>query len=429
MQVAVESLGGLQRRMTVQVPAEQIQIEIDKRLRRVGKTAKIKGFRPGKVPFNVVRQRYGNDIRREVLEETLRSSYAEAVSQEKLEPAGGPKIETSGLEQDDGLQYTATFEVYPEIILKKVEGLKVERKVAEIGDSDIDQVLENLRMQRAHYHAAERAAAEDDKVTVDFSATIDGEPFEGGEGEGAEVIVGSGQMPEFEQAVSGAVAGGQVKAAIEFPATHHVEALAGKTAQFDITVKEVGERHLPEVDEDFCKSFGVEGGVESLRDGIRDNITRERDEKVRGLLRAQLLEELVKHNPVELPQALIDQEVDYLRGDAARRMGIDDPDQMPPADQFVEAGRRRVALGLLVAKVVETAELQADQASIDARLQAMARQLGDPEQIMRAYRNDPRLMGQIEMAVLEEKAIDWLLERAKTKDRKTTFQELMQIEG
>jgi len=430
MQVSVESLGGLQRRMTVQVPAERIESEIDKRLRRVGKTAKLKGFRPGKVPFKVVRQRYGGEIRREVLTELMQSSYAQAVSQEKLEPAGGPKIQTSSADQGADLEYVATFEIYPEIKLKKIEGLKVERKVAEVADEDIDRVMENLREQRAHWHSVDRAARESDKVTVDYRATVDGATFEGSEGSGMEILLGSGRMPDFETALLGSTAGQQIEQDISFPAEHQTAAIAGRTARFEITVKEVGEQHLPEIDTEFCKSFGIEdGSVSTLRDGIRENMTRELDEKIRAELREQTLDELVKRNPVELPQALIDQEVDYLRGDAAKRLGINDPEKMPAAEQFVESGKRRVALGLLVAKVVDTAELQADRENVDARLQMLASQFGEPEQIIRAYRNDPRLMGQIEMAVLEEKAVDWLLEKAKIKDRKTTFREVMQIDN
>ncbi len=426
MQVSVESLGGLQRKMTVQVPAEQIDSEVDKRLKRVTRTVKMKGFRPGKVPYKVVQQRYGGEIRREVLGDLMQSSYAEAVSQEKLQPAGGPRIQTDGAEAGNDLEFTATFEIYPEVELKKTEGLKIERPVAGIGDEDVDRVLENLREQRAHWHAVERAAKEGDQVTVDFKATIDGEAFPGNEADDFAVELGAGQMPEeFEQALTGASAGDEVTKAIPFPADHPTEAVAGKSADFIITVKKVSEKHLPEIDEGFCASFGVDGGVDALRDGIRDNMQRELDDKIKGSLREQVLNQLIEKNPVDLPQTLIDQEVDYLRGDAARRMGIEDPEQMPAANVFEEPARRRVALGLVVARLVEEAGIEADNASVEARLQQMVSQFGEPEPVLAAYRKDPRLMGQIEMAVVEEKAVDWLIEHAKIKDKKKPFQEVM----
>jgi len=428
MQVSVESLSGLQRRMTVQVPSERIESEVEQRLRKVGKTAKLKGFRPGKVPFKVVQQRYGGEVRREVLNDLMQSSYAQAVAQEKLQPAGGPNIKASSATQGADFEYVATFEVYPEVELKKVDGFKIERKIASIGESDIDRVLGNLREQRVHWHVVDRPSKVGDKVTIDYRATIDGEGFEGNEATDVEAVPGSGQMPaDLENCLVGVTAEQQIEQSVSFPADHPVDRLAGRQADFVITAKQVAEKHLPEIDDEFCKSFGVDGGVAELRDGIRENMSKELDDAIRSGMREQILNALIEKNPVELPLTLVDQEVDYLRGDAARRMGISDPEKMPAAEQFLEPARRRVALGLLVAKLVETADLQADQNSTDARLQAMASQYGEPEQIMQVYRKDPRLMSQIEMAVVEEKAVDWLIDKAKIKEIKTTFKEVMNL--
>lgn len=427
MQVSVESLSGLQRRMTVQVPSERIESEIEQRLRKVGKTAKLKGFRPGKVPFKVVAQRYGGEIRREVINELLQSSYAQAVAQEKLQPAGGPKIQPSQLTPGADLEYTATFEVYPEIELRKVEGLTVDRKVAEVAEDDIDRVVENLREQRAHWHVVERAAATDDKVTIDYLGKINGEAFEGNQGSAVAVVIGAGQMPpEIEQCLTGATAGQELEQAVNYSAENSPPALAGRRVEFVISVKHVEEKHLPDLDDEFCKSFGVEDGLAALREGVRENMVAELEQTTKAAMREQILNALVESNPVDLPATLVDQEVDYLRGDAAKRMGIDDPEKMPPAEPFVEPGRRRVALGLLVARLVETAGIEADQDSVNQRLQTLAGQFSDPAQIMQAYRKDPRLMNQIEMAVVEDMAVDWLLEKAKIKEIKATFREVME---
>ena len=431
MQVSIESLGGLQRRMTVQVPAAEIDKQVEARLRRVGKTAKLKGFRPGKIPFKVIRQRYGGEVRQDVLSDLLRSSYAEAVTQEKLQPAGNPRIEAADAPQGEDFQYTATFEIYPDVELKKVDGLKIERPVAEIGDEDVDRVLLNLREQRGHWHAVERAAAEGDQVNIDFSGSIGGEPFEGGAGAGVDVLLGGGQMlPEFEKALPGTSAGQTLQAPVKFPKDYPSPEVAGKKAVFEIVVNTVSERHLPEVDDAFCRSFGIEeGGVAELKDGIRDNMRREMNEKVNSLLRDQILDALVEKNPVELPQALVDAEADQLRGEAARQMGIDDPDKLPPPEPFLDAARRRVARGLLVGRIVEQENIEADRAAVDERLEQLTGQLDDAAGVVSLYRSDQRLMRQLEMTVIEQKAINWLIEKAKIKDRKQSFRELMQLDN
>lgn len=428
MQVSVESLGGLQRRMTVQLPAEQVEKEVEERLRRVGRNARIKGFRPGKVPFKVIRQRYGGEVRQDVLSELVRSSYAEAVTQEKLQPAGTPRIETGKSEQGKDFEYTATFEIYPEIELRKVDGLKIERAVADITDADVDRVIDNLREQRAHWHVVERAAAEGDRLKIDFVGRIDGEPFEGGTANDVEVIPGSGQMlADLEQGLVGLEAGATKEIKVKFPKDYHGEDVAGKKAVFEVTVNEVAERHLPEIDDEFCASFGIdEGGLDALRSGVRDNMQRELDEKVDGEVRNQILDALVAANPLDVPQSLVEQEADQLRGDAARQLGIDDPARLPPPEPFMEAARRRVARGLLVGKIVDEQNIEADRAAVDARLEELTAQFEQPQQIIEMYRSDPRLMRQIEMSVIEQKAIDWLLGRAKVKERNTSFQELMQ---
>ncbi|MBT8144211.1 MAG: trigger factor [Gammaproteobacteria bacterium] len=428
MQVSVESLGGLQRRMTVEVPSNEVEKEIEQRLKRVGKTAKLKGFRPGKVPYKVLEQRYGGEIRQDVLSELLRSSYAEAVTQEKLNPAGTPKIETDSMLAGADFRYTATFEVYPDIELKKVAGLKVERPVAEITDKDVDQVLDNLRSQRAHWHAVERKSKQGDQVNIDFEGRIDDEIFEGGTGNGVDVVVGAGQMlPDFDKALNGVSAGDDIKAKVRFPKDYHSDDVAGKKAVFSIQVNSVSEQHLPEVDEEFCKSFGIEdGSVDELRSGIRDNMEKELSERVTSVVREQVLEELAAANPVELPQSLVEAEARQLANDAVRQMGLSETPEDLPLEPFMDNARKRVARGLLVGQLVEQEGISADRESVEAKLDSLVGQYGDPEQIASVYRSDPRLMQQLEMAVIEEKVIDWLIDQAKVTERKRSFQDVMQ---
>ncbi len=284
MMVSVETTAGLERRMTIQVPAEQIESEIDSRLRRYGKTAKIKGFRPGKVPMQVVRQRYGGQVREEVLGEMIRSSFVEALGQEKLRPAGGPRIEPSKVEQGVDLEFTATFEVYPEIALSGHEGMKIQRPTAEIAESDIDDMMDRLRRQRAEWVAVDRAAVDGDQLTVDFTGTLDGEPFSGGEGEKVPVVLGRGGMlQDFENGLLGMRVGEEKEVSVDFPDDYGAAELAGRTAIFRVTAREVAEEKLPEIDDEFCQAFGIsEGGVDRLRKEVSENMAREMAQAVPG---------------------------------------------------------------------------------------------------------------------------------------------------
>lgn len=430
MMVSVETTAGLERRMTVQVPAEKIENEIDSRLRRYGKTAKIKGFRPGKVPMQVVRQRYGGQVREEVLNEMMRSSFIEALGQEKLRPAGGPRIEPGKLEQGVDLEYTATFEVYPEITLTGHEGMKIRRPTAEITEADIDDMMDRLRRQRAEWEVTEKAAAEGDQITVDFKGTLDGEPFSGGEGQDVAVVLGRGSMlPDFETGLKGMTAGEEKEVTVNFPDDYGAAELAGRTAVFQVTARAVAVEKLPEFDDAFCESFGItEGGVDRLRKEVADNMARELAQVSRARMKEQVLDQLVEANETDLPRILVDQEIRVMQESAARRMGLDPADSanLPPAETLEPQASRRVKLGLLVAEVIGQADIELDQTRVRQRLMELAASYGRPEEVIKMYTSNPEMMGQIEAEVMEEQVVDWLIEHAETTDEASSFGELMQ---
>jgi trigger factor len=427
MQVSVETTGALERRMEVQVPAERVEKAIDERLQKLSRTVRLKGFRPGKVPVKVVRQQFGQQVRQEVLGDVMQSTFAEAVTQEKLVPAAGPRIEPISLEQGADLKYRATFEVLPEITLKGVETLEVTRPTADVTSADVDAMIQNLREQRPTYTSVEREAQDTDRVVVDFAGTLDGQPFEGGQGENVSIVLGAGRMlADFEKGVRGAKAGEKRTIDVTFPANYGAPNLAGKTAQFDITIKSVEERKLPELDDEFCKLYGVEtGGIERLREEVQDNMRRELGEAVRARLKKQVMDGLLAANPLYLPKSLVDSQVRDLQIDAGRRMGAQDVSQLPPAEGFVEQARRRVALSLLVNEIIKTAKLTVDQSKVQTRFEELVMQFPDPSQAMQTYRSNPQIQRQIEASVLEDQVVDWVVERAKVTDQATTFKELM----
>ena len=426
MQVSVESTGTLERRMEVQVPAVEIDKAVDERLQRLSRTVRLKGFRPGKVPVKVVRQQFGQQVRQEVLGDVMQSSFAEAVEQEKLTPAAGPRIEPINVGEGD-LKYRAVFEIVPQIELKGLDTMPIERPVGDVSAADVDAMIENLREQKPTFESVERGARNTDRVTVDFNGTIDGQPFEGGSGENIQIVLGAGRMlADFEAGLVDARAGDERTIKLTFPQNYGAPALAGKQAEFAVNVKSVEERHLPELDEEFCKGYGVEqGGIEQLRREVEENMRRELADAIRARLKKQALDGLAAANPIELPKSMVDAQVRELQIDAARRMGARDASQIPPPDAFQEAARRRVQLSLLVGEVIKIANIQVNQAQVQARFQELAQQYPDASQAVEQYRTNPQMRRQMEAAVLEDQVVDWLLERARVSDKESTFKELM----
>lgn len=427
MQVSVETTGALERRIEVSVPRERIEQAIDERLKRVSRTAKLKGFRPGKVPFKVVKQQFGAQVRQEVLSDLMQSSFAEAVTQEKLSPAAGPRIEPISVGADQDLKYRATFEVFPEIELKGVEGIAVQRPAASVTDADVDAMVLNLREQRPRFEAVERESREGDRVTMDFEGVIDGAEFEGSKGADVAVLLGGGRMlKDFETGITGMKADERKQIDVPYPADYHNAALAGKVARFDVHVKKVEEKQLPEIDEEFCREYGVlEGGVEQLRKEVRENMERELEQNVRARLKQQLMDGLLSANPVEVPQSLVDAQVREMQIDAARRMGARDASQVPPAEPFVESARKRVALGLLIGELIKSRGLKIDRERVEARLADLAASYPDPEQVIKAYRQNPEALRQVENIVIEDQVVDLLLEHARVTDQPATFKDVM----
>ncbi len=412
--------------MEVQVPAERVEKAVDERLQRMSRTVRLKGFRPGKVPVKVVRQQFGQQVRQEVLGDVMQSTFNEAVVQEKLTPAAGPRIEPINLEQGADLKYAAIFEVLPQIEIKGVESLNVERPAATVSSADVDAMIQNLREQRPTYNVVEREARDTDRVTIDFEGTIDGVPFEGGKAENFPIDLGAGRMlADFEAGLRGAKAGDKKDIELTFPATYAAN-LAGKQAKFAITVHKVEERQLPELNEEFAKVYGVEeGGIERLRSEVQENMERELGEAIKARVKKQILDGLLAANPIELPKSMVDAQVRELQLDAARRMGARDASQIPPPEGFQDTARRRVALSLLIGEIIRNANIQVDQAQVQARFEELAAQYPDQGQALQQYRANPQFRRQMESAVLEDQVIDWLTQRAQVAEKPSTFKEIM----
>jgi trigger factor len=426
MQVSVSPTSGLERRMEVAVPALAVATAVEQRLKEISRTARLKGFRPGKAPLPVVRKQFGEQVRAEVVGDLMRSSLAEALSQEKLTPAAGPRIEPIALAPGSDLKYAATFEVMPEIQVKSPAGIAVERPSAAVAEGDIDAMLESMRRQRPVFTAVERPARETDRVTVDYTGRIGGEPFEGGDGKDVAILIGSRQSrPELEEGLKGAVTGENRTITVTFPAELPNKTLAGKTAELALNVKRVEEQSLPAVDEEFCRGFGVEeGGLEALRSEVRKSMERELADVIRNRVRSQVLDALYAANPIDVPRALVEEQVQQLQIDAARRMGVRDASKVPPRQPFEGPARRRVALGLLMGQIVKAEGIPVDRERLQARIEELAASYPNPEEARRAYQHNAEALRQIESVVLEDQVIDWILERAQVTEVPMSFKEI-----
>ncbi|MGH8373606.1 MAG: trigger factor [Gammaproteobacteria bacterium] len=432
MQVSIEKTSGLERRMKVQVPAERVEREVEERLRTLGKRVKLNGFRPGKIPFDVVKKRFGEQVRSEVVTDLLQSSCSDAFAQEKLSPAGGPRIDSVNDAPGKDLEFTAIFEVYPEFKLQGLDGVKLERPVAEVQESDIDAMVENLRTQRADWETVERPAAQGDRVQVDFDGSIDGQPFAGGKGDKALVELGAGRMLEdFEQGLMGIAAGEEREFDVRFPEDYQAKEVAGKTARFKVKAHRVEGRKLPELDDDFCKSFGItEGGIAKLRAEVSDNMRREMADTIQRKLKDQVLEALLAANSLDLPATMVDEEIERLKQDALTRMGIRDEKKASelPRDLFEEQARRRVSLGLIIGEIINNQQLRVDEKQVEERMERMASDYSNPGEALRSLRSNATAMRQLESVVLEDQAVDWVVGKAAVTDKPTSFKELMHFD-
>jgi trigger factor len=428
MQVSLSATGGLERRLEVAVPATEIASEVEQRLKQISRTARLKGFRPGKAPYAVVRKQFGDQVHTEVVSDLMRSSFAQALSQEKLTPAANPRIEPLAMGPGTDLKYAAVFEVMPEVKVASVDGIAVERPAASVTEADIDAMLESMRRQRPIFTAVERPAQDTDRVVIDYQGRIGGKPFDGSDGTDINVIIGSKQsMPELEEGLRGATAGESRTVTVPFPAEHPNKAVAGQTAELQVTIKRVEEQSLPAVDEEFGRAYGVEeGGVEALRAEVRKSMERELSDVIRNRVRGQVLDALYRQNPVDVPRALLEEQVQQLQIDTARRMGVKDASQIPAREPFEEPARRRVALGLLMSQIVQAEQIKLDRERVQTRLSDLIAGYPEPQQeeARRAYLQNQDAMRQIESAALEDQVVEWVLGRANITDKPMTFKEI-----
>ncbi len=425
MQVSVESTSALERRITIGVPAERIETEVTKRLQQTARRAKVPGFRPGKVPMNVIRQRYEDAARQEALGDLIQATFYEAIVEQKLNPAGAPAVEPKVFEKGKDLEYVATFEVFPEIKLAGFDGIAIERLQADVTDADLDNMLEILRKQNTRFEAVERAAENGDQLNIDFVGKIDGEAFAGGSAKGTPLVLGSGRMiPGFEEALVGVKAGEERVINPTFPADYQNLDLAGKTAEFTVTVNSVSAPQLPELNDDFFALFGIkEGGLEGFRTEVRKNMERELRQAIKSKVKNQVMEGLLAANPVEVPNALIGNEVNRLRVQAVQQFGGNiKPDQLP-AELFEEQAKRRVVLGLIVAEVVKQGELKADEARVRELIEEMASAYQEPQQVVAWYYKNDQQLNEVRSVVLEEQVVDTVLQKAKVTDKAVSYEE------
>lgn len=429
MQVSVETTQGLERRMTIALPSEDIDEAVAERLQSLSKTTRMNGFRPGKVPFKVVKKRYEPQVRSEVLGSMINRSYYDAVQQENLRPAGQPSIEPSEKSdgEESGFSFVATFEVYPEFEPVFNDTITVSRPQVTISDDDIGEMVDNLRKQRVEYAEVNRASANDDQIVIDFTGRIDGVEFDGGKAEKAPLVLGTNQMiPGFETQLLGLTKGEEKTIKVTFPESYQAEHLAGKEAEFDITVHEVKEPSLPELDESLVKSFGIEDGtVESLRADIRKNMERELNQRVDGQIKNQVMDGLVKLNPIDVPAALVAEETERQKKQMLEQMPEGTDVSALPSELFTEQATKRVQLGLVVSEIIQKHDLKADAAAVRSRIELLASSYQDPQQIVDYYYGNEEMLKNIEGLVLEEAVTSTVLESATVTDEPTSFKDIM----
>lgn len=431
MEVSVETTESLERRMTVAIPAENVESEVSKRLKDLRGKVRMNGFRPGKVPLSVVKSQYGGQVMQEVVNELVSSSYGEAITEQNLRPAGSPSIEPRTVPPEGPLEYIATFEVYPEVTVNPVADLEITRPSADIVDADVDKVIEKLREQELEWNEVERAADNGDKVVVDFTGKLeDGSEFGGNSATDAEIQLGEGRLIKgFEEQLQGSAAGDSRTVTVTFPDDYASKELAGKTANFDVNVKSVKASRLPDVNEDFIKAYGVEDGSEaSFRSQVTERLEKERDDAARGKAKNAVMDALLAANTLELPKALLASEIQGLKqrmleniqGEGAAGALGDLPD-----DVFKDDAVRRVSLGLLLSEIVKQQDLKADGEAVRAYIEKAAADYEHPEQVVNWYYEDDSRLSEVEMVVIEDKVVDWVLDNAKVTDHSVSFDELV----
>ena len=429
MQVSIESSTGLERQLKIGVPADKIDQEVTDRLQKATKTVSIKGFRKGKVPLKVVKQHYGRGVRQEVVGEIVNSSFYEAVQQEELGPVGQPRIDDIKDTEGQDLEYVAVFEVYPEVKLADLTKVKVSRPVADVTEADVEKMIGVLRDQQATFNVAEKAAEEGDQVNIDFVGTHKKEEFAGGSAEGQDLVLGSDSMiPGFEDGIIGLSAGDESVLKLKFPKDYHSEELKGKAVQFAVKVNSVSVKQVPEMDDEFFKLYGVEsGGEEKFREDIEANMERELKNAIRTKIKNRVMDQLFKLNKVDVPEALIANEIIQLKQQMVQQFGggqqIDL--SMLPDDMFKEKAERRAALGVIVSEVVKVEELSPDEDKVRARIDEIASTYEQPQEVVDYYYSKPELLSSVEAVVLEDQVTELVLSKAKVKDETQPYDEVV----
>lgn len=433
MQVSVEMTEGLERKLTIAIPGDRVDTAVNARLQEAAQTIRLNGFRQGKVPLKVVKNKFGKGVRQEVVGELMNQTYFEAIAQESLKPAGQPRIEPTSMDEGKDVEFVAVFEVYPEIELPDFAAIKAERLVAEVSDDDIDEMIETLRKQRQTWVPVERAAADGDMVNIDYVGKKEGEEFQGGKAAGQNLVLGSERMiPGFEDGVIGKSVGDDFTLQLKFPDEYHSEELAGAEVEFELKLNIVSEQSLPEVSEDFFKSFGVEeGGMEAFREEVSNNMQREMKTASRNKLKTTLMDALIADLEVSIPAALMSNEIHQLKHQTVQQMGGGqgfDPHSMPD-DLFREQAKRRVTLGLILGEVISQQGIQADADKVRDAVEEIAATYESPEEVVKwYYSNEEQLQG-IESSVIEDQVFDYIIELAQVSDKEVSYQDVIKPES
>ena len=432
MQVSVETTQGLERKMTVAVPSEKVDSAVNTRLEEASRNVKLNGFRKGKVPYKVIKSKFGAGVRQEVVGEMMSQSYYEAIDQESLKPAGQPNIDPKNLDEGQDLEFVATFQVYPEITLPDLSTIKAERLGADISEADIDEMIQTLRKQKQSWEVCDRAAATEDMVNIDYVGRRDGEDFEGGSAQGTNLVLGSERMiPGFESGIEGKSADDAFTLDLSFPEEYHNKELAGAEVAFEITLNSVSEQVMPVVDEEFYKSFGVEeGGNDAFREEVTNNMRRELKTASRNKLKNKIMDCLVEAVVAEIPDALVGGEIEQLRQQAMQQFGGGqniDPNMLPD-ELFKEQAARRVLLGLVLGEVIQQQELKADPTKVRESIEELASTYESPDEVINWYYGNQEQLATIESSVLEDQVFDYVIEQSAVSDKLVSYQEVIQPE-
>ncbi len=431
MQAEVQQQRPLERKLDFTFPATEIETQVETRLKQIARTAKFHGFRPGKVPMKIVAQQYGGKVRHEVMSDSLQRSFADQVKQQNIRIAGYPRFEPKENEaSENSFQFTAVYEIYPEVVLGSLADKTIKRPIATIGDAEIDKTIEVLRKQRVHFHPVARVAQNGDQVDIDYDGQLEGAPFDGGQAKGALVVLGEGRLHgDFEASLSGMNAGESKTFAVTFPADYHGAQVAGKTVSFSVTVNKVSEPHLPELNEDFAKALGIKSGqMDDLRVDVRANLDREMKRRMQGKVKEQVMQTLLDSSTLEVPHTLIEMETRRLQQNAMQDFqsrGLAGKDRTLPLELFTDAAKRRATLGLIISEAVKQNKLEAKPEQLRAIIEEHSKSYEQPDVMVQWYYQQPEMLQEVQAVVMEDNVVAWALSQAKTEDVATPFDELM----